>query len=194
MLLSEPDQKMFAKYYGHRSLLADDGFWDDVLKVYMNINIPMPWALTEGSIKRFTNYLVCPPGECGECCNKPWFTPVTQADLERMGHNDPQALQTAIEHLVVGKTGIMNIQGPCPFLRDNFCSIYSYRPDCCRSFPIQTEIHAKVNLDGQEVEQMWVRVKCKPGVNVVRGMFREMMAKESRLLLLPNLNIVMENS
>jgi Fe-S-cluster containining protein len=26
-------------------------------------------------------------------------------------------------------------QSPCPFLKDNLCLNYSYRPECCKSFP-----------------------------------------------------------
>jgi Fe-S-cluster containining protein len=189
MLLTENDQKMFSKWYGKTNLINEDEFWNDVLSVYGETNLAMPYALTFRSMRIYHDYLKCTGGDCGHCCDRDWYTPVTQYDLERIRRNNPEAYEIAELHLEEFK-GQPAIKGPCPFLIDKKCSIYDYRPDTCAFFPVQADIHEKVKLNGKDGEIMFVRVKCKPSVDAIREMFRELLEKDSNLLLLPNLNII----
>ncbi len=72
---------------------------------------------------------------CGECCRK----------LSKVVY-DPRDGKVYMEDLDVDYVDIPEeyrefshpIKIPCPFLKDNVCSIYSIRPKSCRDFPLLT--------------------------------------------------------
>jgi Fe-S-cluster containining protein len=202
MILTIQDQTMFAKYYGEQNLIDNDAFWVDVQKVYKDTDIVLPLVVNYKTIRIYQDYMKCNPGECGGCCNRDWYTSVSKHDYDRIKRNSPEILKILDEHLVRSedesitdeekkKIGKMSIKGPCPFLKDNVCSIYEIRPDTCKFFPMQLEKHMISDIDGEKMDMMSVRIQCVQSVNAARSVFRELLDKsEDKLLLLPNLNLV----
>ena len=79
--------------------------------------------------KRDKEYLCCKSG-CSECCEKGDY-PISELELKYLMHGfislDNQTkirIQNNIKHIQKG--------GTCPFLLDQKCSIYPYRPIICR--------------------------------------------------------------
>lgn len=73
---------------------------------------------------------------CGNCCAVMWPT-VTKADVERLASRfsmSPDAFEA--EHVCeMEKDSLALIGQPCHFLKDKRCTVYSDRPEVCRSYP-----------------------------------------------------------
>jgi Fe-S-cluster containining protein len=71
--------------------------------------------------------------------------------------------------------------GRCPYLKeDNSCSIYAFRPETCFTFPIQK---------GREGEQLNIRLKCQPALELIRKVITDTV-KDGGKLLLPDLTVI----
>ncbi len=76
---------------------------------------------------------------CGNCCREvsPGFD---EKDVERLaGHLGMSGSQFASQYLKPAEPaeeclGVMRAQ-PCPFLKENRCSVYEHRPANCRNYP-----------------------------------------------------------
>jgi len=75
--------------------------------------------------------------KCGECCRRVDAVRVTVRDLKRIAKH----LKTSVDELSrILKLrdrgdGSYSMEGPCPFLRGNLCSIHPARPNVCRYWP-----------------------------------------------------------
>lgn len=75
--------------------------------------------------------------DCGNCCKV--FRPLLKArDVDRLAERLKMPRADFIEEYLVsyenGKVHAYKLT-PCPFLVDNACTVYSDRPDACRSYP-----------------------------------------------------------
>jgi len=101
--------------------------------------------------------------KCGECCRRNSF-PVSREEIRRIAShlNKP--------HRIVRKEyfstsprwpGEPCLNSPCPFLRDNQCSIYPVRPSACLLFPFSV---SKRMAGKMEVE---IHPYCEFGVKLL---------------------------
>ena len=74
---------------------------------------------------------------CGLCCKDEELT-INKPDINRISRNlrlDKKSFFEQYTHYnPATKETIMNM--PCPFLKENICTIYSIRPEICRNYPI----------------------------------------------------------
>ena len=76
-------------------------------------------------------------GHCNQCCYKTEM-PLTQIDIERivsLGY-DVKEFTRRLHGLSVLK----NINGHCFFLKNNKCSIYDFRPQGCKLYPLVYDV------------------------------------------------------
>ncbi len=73
--------------------------------------------------------------ECGNCC-KVLRSRIAEHDIERLAGGLGISRSQVIErYLELYDNELYIEQIPCPFLKDNKCTVYEYRPDDCRSYP-----------------------------------------------------------
>ncbi len=76
---------------------------------------------------------------CGNCCREMSPT-LSETDVERLevrlGVNASEFASKYLKQAEPseGAPWIMR-ERPCPFLKDNCCSVYEHRPDACRAYP-----------------------------------------------------------
>jgi hypothetical protein len=91
-------------------------------------------ALTQQLNQEVSSKIDCTT--CANCCKviQPTFT---QADITKIAnHFDIPPSQFIEQYLVSDVFGDYSPKlSPCPFLKDNKCSIYDHQPESCRSFP-----------------------------------------------------------
>lgn len=93
-------------------------------------------ALVQRLCREVTAEIDCT--SCGNCCRV--MQPVlTTADIKRLAaHLGMTVARFRADHTKTGdedRTSIVFNAMPCPFLRDNRCSVYDHRPRDCRSYP-----------------------------------------------------------
>ncbi len=73
---------------------------------------------------------------CGNCCKKLMLT-LTQEEIKVIAdHLDISYQQFSETYIEREAAGGFILNGPgCPFLENNKCSIYNFRPEICRSYP-----------------------------------------------------------
>jgi len=73
---------------------------------------------------------------CGNCCKKLKLT-LTQDEINLIAKELNISYEKFLKDYVDKEAaGGFILNGPgCPFLEDNKCSIYNYRPEVCRSYP-----------------------------------------------------------
>lgn len=178
---NEVEVKLFSKYWGAVHLEDNDGFWEDVHRLYKEsaINVPAPLGVDAFSVRYASDLLVCPPGECAECC-KYKRVPITDRDVARIVEHSEYSMDDVEGMLGANDSGrFLRTEGGCPFLKDKACTIYAYRPDICWLFPLQPNVQ----------NQMVVRLLCRPALNLVRKLIVDSV-RANGTLLLPNLNII----
>ena len=84
----------------------------------------------EGYFEDYKPYVCCKAG-CSSCCEKGDY-PISDIELEYLIHGFV-SLEQDIKRQV--QENFKNIQkgGCCPFLVNNLCSVYQYRPIICRT-------------------------------------------------------------
>lgn len=181
------DLKMFSKWYGRPNLELIDEFWQDVFTVYHEQIVPMPLGLNDKTYQIVAPLLHCPPGECGDCCRYKWVA-LKPEDIERL-LTAPGITREYLDSVCGDNEGAVCIKGVCPFLKDNKCSVYEYRPSICRTFPIQPGV---MNRDeaGKPTEQMHIRMKCPASLNLARQIILQTLAHNEGLVLLPDLTVI----
>lgn len=75
---------------------------------------------------------------CGNCCRE--LMPVLGVtDIRRLARTNGLTVKTFVaRHLKpapAGTRGMVFKRRPCPFLKDNRCTVYDTRPGDCRSYP-----------------------------------------------------------
>lgn len=83
----------------------------------------------EKYFKEHQNFIQCKAG-CSNCCKKGDY-PVSQLELEYLMQGFI-ALDNETKKLVQENIKFMKKGGSCPFLINNKCSVYPYRPIICR--------------------------------------------------------------
>jgi len=185
--MNRTEQELFSKWYG-KDFVNDDAFWDDVFQHYSKdgTNIALPLALNPQSARMAFDMLDCPPGKCGECCRYEKI-PLHQYDVERITANTSFIKEEILKFcIVIDKKVYLNGKDDCPFLDNNTCKIYKFRPDGCYLFPLQSPIEAEAN--GKKIQQMTIRLKCRPALEVARKII--LRALDDNRVLLPNLTII----
>ena len=114
---------------------------------------------------------------CANCCKE--ITPVLDAeDIEKLSEGSGRSnVEFKEEYLTEDEesNGFKFKTKPCPFLKDNLCSLYAYRPKDCRSYP-------HLHKDGFVFRLMDVIANCSvcPIVfNVYEALKEELWHKES---------------
>ena len=188
--LTREEQSLFSKWYGDADIAQKPEYWEDVLDLYSKagIDVPLPIGYNPQSVRMVLDTLKCPPGECGLCCHYGRI-PVHLHDVERIAENTDFSYKDLTKLITVkdGKNFFEAGERGCPFLKDNKCSIYAFRPDGCYLFPIQSPVEASAN--GHKVQQMRMRIKCRPALGVARKIILKALGEGNRLLL-PNLIII----
>ena len=166
--LTKREQMLFVQYGGNQDLVNNDEFWQAAFDCYSQEikSVPLPLRYNPLTVRMIHDMLDCPPGECGKCCYYIKI-PLKANDIKRItentSYNDLDRL------IVIDKDGSKYFTGQpdgCPFLKDNTCTIYKYRPDVCYLFPIQSGMFATTS-DGQQIQQMYIRVKCPQTMKIV---------------------------
>jgi Fe-S-cluster containining protein len=78
--------------------------------------------------------------KCTKCCNGFWF------DLVPLLQDDPLTVLDKTSTALWEGRNVQCIKQPCPYLKDNKCSIYEDRPKVCRMFPVMVEKDVKINV------------------------------------------------
>lgn len=187
--LSQGEQELFAKYWGHTDLLEDDGFWLDVFLHFMatKTRLALPIIFNPYTVRRIHEWLECPPGVCAACCHYPKIR-LEQDDIDRIVENNAMSAESLNEIIEQdGEGKYLPCQPNCTFLENNTCNIYDCRPNGCWLYPIQG--FREAFADDKPFQQMIIRIECIATLNVVRKVFREVMKHGDRLLL-PDLSLV----
>lgn len=97
-------------------------------------------ALIEKVSKVVSTQIDC--RECANCCKALTITP-RPADLKRLSdHLELDPFQFRQKYLKKDHEGdLVFKQRPCPFLKQNKCSVYEARPETCRSYPHMESAH-----------------------------------------------------
>ncbi len=171
--LTSGEARLYARWTG-RDFINLEEYWEDVFKSMIDMDVPLPYRYNPVTVRMIHEMLKCPPGKCGICCNYPQV-PLAKHDIKRMeqaGIKLPEIKQKE------DGTLYFDCSNGCPFLRNNTCTIYNkYRPDACWLFPVQPK---------KDSELLFMRIKCKPAMDVIRKVITEAV-KENNWLLLPNL-------
>lgn len=85
--------------------------------------------------------------KCGSCCIKNDLITLKKSDVSRISFYlgiDPNIL--IANHIKKVNGEKLSLKSPCPFVKNNLCSIYEARPDVCKSFPLQETKNGGVTL------------------------------------------------
>lgn len=182
-ILSVDEQELFAKYWGKE---LGEEFWMDIAARYLHSDalIALPVEFTYQNVQRVLSLLDCPPGKCGACCKYERIQ-VTQEDIKKITDNTPyKNIDVKSEQGVYYLDGS---KGGCPFLKEDACTIWPYRPFACYLYPIQGGRPAMFN--GQQKNQMMIRLYCPSSIAVTRRVI-EMALENPGTMLLPDLSVI----
>jgi Fe-S-cluster containining protein len=190
MLLSEAlrqaDGVMLAKWGEHENLVDNDAFWADVFTAYRGADLALPIEANQFTTRDLADVTICPPGECGQCCTQYKRVQITPRDVERASEGAGVDLTP---HLRTEEEGtFLKVEGGCPLLVENRCSIYRFRPDCCYFHPIQWGHN--YNEKGEKIDpRLYVRVECLPVVRAIRAVMERVVRLNPGSVLLPTLAV-----
>ncbi len=179
MLLTKQENNHWAKYYS-TDFINDDQFWQDCLKVYYDKNIGLPLLNNAYTVYKLTKIFKC-VDNCGECCKCYKMVTLEAYDVAQF-----KAHGLDVEKLIVTTDGRVSVDadknGRCPYLnQDNICSVYSFRPQGCFLFPMQF---------GTPGKQLNARLKCQPGLVLIRKIITDTINQKDGKILLPDLTII----
>lgn len=188
--LTVKEQEMFGKYWGQENLAFNEHFWEDASASYCDgfTNIMMPLVHCPESVRRVLDILECPPGKCGKCCCYSVIQ-VNDFDIRRIIDNTDYTQKDMDELVKVKEDGNKFLDGTngCPFLKDDTCLVYKYRPDTCYLFPIQGPRQAFIN--DKPIQQMLIRAKCPESMKVIRNILTDAVVT-NKMMLLPDLSLI----
>lgn len=185
------EMALFAEYWGDTDLAHNEGFWEDVYKYYSQEphDAPLPLRYSPSTVRRVQDMLVCPPGECGGCCNTYKMVPLWPYDIRRIIEQTKYSKKylARITHTRENGTMFMNSHPDgCVFLKDNVCTIYEARPDACWLFPIGSRDSL---VDGKAGQQMTIRIRCPAALAIARELITESLST-GKMMLLPDLTVI----
>jgi Fe-S-cluster containining protein len=178
------EMKMFAKWYGTTELVNNPEFWRDCMSAYLEKSVTLPIFDEPGEREALLKLVNCPPGACGDCCRYDKVA-VTREEYNALLSNTRQPINVISDN--EGNLFLDSSNG-CQFLKNNTCVIYTFRPSVCRSFPIVTPKDA-VDMDGKQLKQIQVRIKCPAALEAVRKIFTGV-CSTGKLMLLPDLSLI----
>lgn len=74
--------------------------------------------------------------QCGNCCKGLSIAPKSQDIRQLSAGLNLSPLEFKQKYLKKDHEGdLVFKQRPCPFLKNNLCSVYEHRPETCRSYP-----------------------------------------------------------
>jgi Fe-S-cluster containining protein len=182
--LDAQEMTMFARWHGTTDLVHNEAFWKDCLETYKDKTVTLPYDDTPEQREHISQVLRCPPGACGECCRYDRVA-VTPEELKLISANVRQRVNT--ENDAAGNLCLKSAGG-CQFLKDNVCTIYSYRPAVCRGFPILAP-RQTVSPDGKVFNQLQMRLKCPPALEAIKE-YLSRACSGGKLMILPDLSII----
>ena len=181
--LTVDEQYLFAKYWGKE---LGDEFWADINARYLKSDalLALSAEYNPQTVKRVLSMLDCPPGRCSICCRYPQIH-VTQEDIRNIVNNTEHKDIKVKEEK--GGYYIDGSNGGCPFLKDDYCTIWKYRPFICYLYPIQGGRAAILN--GKRVSQIIIRLNCQSSIDLARKVI-EITLKNPEFMLLPDLSVI----
>jgi Fe-S-cluster containining protein len=105
--------------------------------------------------------------------------PVTAFDIKRMVDNGVD-IDKLLWRNPDGSVHLV-AEPDCPFLKDNLCTIYAFRPETCFIYPLQCG----------DKNQLSIRLFCAPTLEMTRKVVVDAM-NEGGKILLPDLTIIAE--
>jgi Fe-S-cluster containining protein len=105
---------------------------EDILKAVSSLGIILE---TEVTMMVALQQALCQ--RCGNCCRDRGQIRLKKEELKNIGdafHIEYKRLKDRLKAVPMGD-GTFVVSQPCPFLRENFCRIYSVRPGTCRGYP-----------------------------------------------------------
>ena len=149
-----------------KALKGDVNSLKEIIKFLKGYNAPIAKFAIYSIIYQFTmNNIIDLVNECktcgGKCCKVGLPVPVYHYDYEEMQRH----LRIKLER----KNGFYLLPRPCKFQKDWMCSINSFKPYACLSYPFATEdeqIEVIKNYDGNGVPDFQVPEFCLAGAKV----------------------------
>ena len=178
------EMKMFSKWYSTRKLVNNQEFWRDCMSAYVDKSISLPMYDEPAEEEAILKMVKCPPGQCGACCRYDKVS-ITWEEYELLRRNTQREVIVLSDNQ--GNIFLDSSDG-CQFLKNNICTIHSFRPSTCRAFPIITPKDA-VATDGAEVKQIQMRLKCQASLEVIRSIFSRA-CSNGKVMLLPDLSLI----
>lgn len=86
-------------------------------------------ARLESYFKEQAEFVCCKKG-CSACCEKGDY-PISEIELLYLMQGYAE-LSSEIKHKIQQNISLLEKGGKCPFLLDNVCSVYDFRPIICR--------------------------------------------------------------
>lgn len=117
--------------------VRDDENWD--FRAYLK-ELPFSArkidAVVQETLREVSTGIDCT--QCGNCCRE--MQPVLiPADIKRLaretGLGPKDFTARYLKNAPAGHSGMIFKSRPCPFLKDNRCSVYEARPRDCKSYP-----------------------------------------------------------
>lgn len=100
-----------------------------------------------------------PCGNCNACCKSSYFIHIAPDELETL-RRIPKPLLFAAPGLPAGNVLMgYDKSGRCPMLIDEKCSIYSHRPQTCRTYDCRVFPAAGIEAGGKENAQLNKRIR-----------------------------------
>lgn len=189
--LTIAEQELFAKYWGRDDLAHDEEFWAEIRARYLGskVTLPLPVEYNPKTVRRILDMLKCPPGACGLCCHYPTLH-LAEDDIETIVQNTKYSRDDITKLLKSDEQGayLECEPGGCPFLKDNVCTVWKYRPNVCYLYPITGG--RKAMLAGQELNQMTIRLHCFASIDIVQRVMQLAVTENPNMMLLPDLSVV----
>lgn len=182
--LTGQETHMFSKWWNKPDLYKNDLFWLDCYQNYKDQNIPLPMEDLPRNRHRLMTMLKCPPGICGDCCRYDKIH-LSQNELNYLkeGNNKEPKIGSEPDGRIY-----LDTKGGCQYCVNLMCVVYAHRPFTCAVFPIQDPKEA-YKVDGVKAFQMTYRLKCPPGLDVIRAIIYEVCDLGFNMVL-PDLTIV----
>lgn len=106
-----------------------------------NSVLPLPLSLPRGMSGVELVAAVQANIDCGRCnalcCREDGvrnYVALMPNEVRRLSGSNPEIMKRAG---LEAKNGVYRLYQPCPFLQDNWCTIYDWRPLVCRFYPFQ---------------------------------------------------------
>jgi len=172
--------KAFITKWQGKTDIDDDIFWNEYINTFRSMNLyrlALPLVDSPEVRAQATSLLKC-KRPCGDCCHF-GFASINYADalriIEGKGISWKELGEVSTLMRRKGQNDMWAIKGnPCPFLKNERCSIYEFRPEVCRNYPIIRSLWS----DGHYM--LTVSIRCDSGANMARDMIRLHLKEETK--------------